>query len=76
MLYRKSLYTLALSLATTQGLDEGSVAEIHRRYGDHLYGRGEYDGAMQQFVCTIGHVQPSYVIRKVGLVPFLQTELN
>jgi Tfp pilus assembly protein PilF len=65
MLYRKSLYGLALSLAKTQQLDESSVADIHRQYGDHLYAKGEYDNAMQQFVQTIGHLQPSYVIRKV-----------
>lgn len=65
MLYRKSQFTVALNLASTQRLDESSVADIHRQYGDHLYSKGDYDGAMQQFVQTIGHVQPSYVIRKV-----------
>lgn len=70
MLYRKSLYLLALNLAKTQQLDESSVADIHRQYGDHLYSKADYDGAMQQFVQTIGYLQPSYVIRKV--VPFLE----
>jgi len=69
MLYRKSLYSLALSLAKTQRLDEASVADIHKQYGDHLYAKGEYDNAMQQFVQTIGHLQPSYVVRKVCLLP-------
>ena len=59
------MYPVALSLAKTQRLDESSVADVHRQYGDHLYSKGEYDGAMQQFVQTIGYVQPSYVIRKV-----------
>lgn len=65
MLYRKSLYSLALSLAKTQRLDEASVADIHKQYGDHLYAKGDYDNAMQQFVQTIGNLQPSYVVRKV-----------
>ena len=65
MIYRKSLYSLALSLAATQKLDEASQADIHRQYGDSLYTKGDYDGAMQQYVQTIGHLQPSYVIRKV-----------
>ena len=65
ILYRKSLYLMALSLAKTQGLDEATVADIHKQYGDHLYVKGDYDGAMQQYVQTIGHVQASYVIRKV-----------
>jgi vacuolar protein sorting-associated protein 11 len=64
MLYRRSLHLLALNLAKTQGLDESSVSDIHRQYGDHLYSKADYDGAMQQFVQTIGHLQPSYVIRK------------
>ena len=52
-------------MAKTQNMDVASVADIHKQYGDHLYGKGDYDGAMQQFVQTIGHLQPSYVIRKV-----------
>ncbi|PCH37664.1 vacuolar membrane protein [Wolfiporia cocos MD-104 SS10] len=79
MLYRKGMYSVALSLAKTQRLDESSVADVHRQFGDHLYSKGEYDGAMQQFVKTIGYVQPSYVIRKFldaqrihNLVTYLQ----
>ncbi|KAJ2919879.1 hypothetical protein MD484_g584, partial [Candolleomyces efflorescens] len=79
MLYRKSLYPIALNLAKTQDMDEASVADIHKRYGDHLYGRGSYDEAMQQYLRTIGWVQPSYVIRKFldsqrihNLVTYLQ----
>ncbi|KAH8094673.1 hypothetical protein BXZ70DRAFT_947050 [Cristinia sonorae] len=64
MLYRVSQYLLALNLAKTQNLDESSVANIHKQYGDHLYAKGDYDGAMQQYLKTIGNVQPSYVIRK------------
>lgn len=68
------MYPLALSLATTQNLDEANVADIHRQYGDHLYSsKGDYDGAMAQYIKTMGWVQPSYVIRKVscsGNIPF------
>ncbi|KAK7684969.1 hypothetical protein QCA50_011804 [Cerrena zonata] len=65
MLYSKSQFPLALSLAKTQGLDASHVADIHRQYGDHLYNKAEYDGATQQYVKTIGHAQPSFVIRKL-----------
>lgn len=64
MLYRKGLYPTALNLAKSQQLDNASVADIHRQYGDHLYGKGDYDSAMQHFMKTIGYVQASYVIRK------------
>jgi vacuolar protein sorting-associated protein 11 len=78
MLYRKGQYTLALQLAKTQKLDDSGVADIHRQYGDSLYGRGEYDGAMQQYVQTLGHLQPSYVIRKVNcfLLPWYAMHLH
>ncbi|RPD67906.1 hypothetical protein L226DRAFT_517741 [Lentinus tigrinus ALCF2SS1-7] len=79
MLYRKGLYLLALNIAETQKLDESHIADIHKQYGDHLYTKGDYDGAMQQYIQTIRYVQPSYVIRKFldaqrihNLVTYLQ----
>lgn len=33
-------------------------------YGDHLYKKGDFEGAMQQYQNTIGHLDPSYVIRR------------
>ncbi|ORY30605.1 putative vacuolar membrane protein [Naematelia encephala] len=64
VLYRRNLFTLAISLARSQGVSEAGIADIHRRYGDYLYGKGDYDGAMSQFVKTLSFLQPSYVIRK------------
>ncbi|KAK4689022.1 vacuolar protein sorting-associated protein 11, partial [Tremellales sp. Uapishka_1] len=64
VLYRRNLYTLAISLAKSQGISEAGVGEIHKRYGDYLYGKGDFDGSMSQFVKTLGFLQPSYVIRK------------
>ncbi|TFK46662.1 hypothetical protein OE88DRAFT_880671 [Heliocybe sulcata] len=79
MMYQRGQYLLALNVAKTQRLDDSSVADIHRQYGDHLYGKGDYDGAMQQYLQTIGHLQASYVIRKFldaqrihNLVTYLQ----
>jgi hypothetical protein len=65
VLYRRNLYTLAIALARSSSLAEDGVGEIHRRYGDYLYTKGDFDGAMNQFVKTLGFLQPSYVIRKV-----------
>ncbi len=42
------------------------LADIHRRHAEHLYAKGDFEGAMNQFVKTIGWTQPSYVIRKVS----------
>ncbi len=63
-LFKRSLHKLALDLATAQQADAGTVAGIHQRWGDHLYGKGEYDAAMGQYLDTIGHLEPSYVIRR------------
>ncbi|KAI0263429.1 hypothetical protein BC834DRAFT_971409 [Gloeopeniophorella convolvens] len=79
MLYRRGFYVLALDVAKTQQMGAESVADIHRQYGDYLYAKPDYDAAMQQYLQTIGHVQPSYVIRKFldaqrihNLVTYLQ----
>lgn len=76
ILFRKSLFLLAVNLARSHAARAGSpdvatgvepiLADIFRKYGDHLYVKGDFEGAMTQFVKTIGWTQPSYVIRKVG----------
>lgn len=62
LLYEKHLYTLALSFAYTQNLD---TTDVHRHHGDYLYEKGDYEGAMKEYVQTIGGVRGSYVVRKV-----------
>lgn len=65
ILIGKVLYANAISLARSEGVDASVIAGLHKQYGDHLYLKGEYDPAIQQFVKTLGYLQPSYVIRKV-----------
>ena len=62
-LFRKNMYDMAITLAKSQHYSDGLV-EIFRQYGDHLYGKGSYDAAILQYISTIGHLEPSYVIRK------------
>ena len=38
------------------------VARIHREFAEHLYAKGDYAGAAEQFVLTIGELPPSSVI--------------
>ena len=40
------------------------MADIRRRYGDHLYAKHDYDAAMAQYAATTGFMEPSYVIRR------------
>lgn len=42
----------------------GVVAEVHRRAGDALYGRRDYGAAVAEYCETVGHLEPSYVIRR------------
>jgi hypothetical protein len=67
-LFKKSFYQLAISLARSSGVDDAGIADIYAKYGDHLYVKGDFDGSVAQYVKTLGYLQPSYVIRKVGIM--------
>ena len=75
LLFKKNLYGLAIQLAKSQELGEEGMIEIYQQYGDHLYVKGEYDGSIAQYIKTIGHLEPSYIIRKVQPKK-LQTRVN
>ncbi|KAJ3616654.1 hypothetical protein Zmor_011760 [Zophobas morio] len=64
LLFRKHLYAIAVKMATDHGLREATVADIHKRYGDHLFSKGEFNRAVDQYLRTVGIVEPSYVLRK------------
>nr|CAB3267620.1 vacuolar protein sorting-associated protein 11 homolog [Phallusia mammillata] len=64
MLFKKNLYSLAVNLAKSQNLGEEGLVEIFTQYGDHLYSKGDFDNAITQYIRTIGHLEPSYIIRK------------
>ena len=66
VLFRRSLHKLALDLAGCAGAGPTTLAAIHQRWGDHLYVKGDYDQAMVQYLGTLGHLEPSYVIRRYG----------
>lgn len=63
-LFKKNLYPTAINLAKSQSYDDGLI-DIFTQYGDHLYSKNDYDGAIAQYIRTIGKLEPSYVIRKV-----------
>ena len=67
-LLSRHLYSLAIDLARSEALGDSSIAKIHQQYGDHLYQKGDYEGAMKQYIRTLGHVPPSYVVRKVSVI--------
>ncbi|ROW06927.1 hypothetical protein VMCG_04113 [Cytospora schulzeri] len=69
MLYQRNLYPFAIALAQKAGLGVQQQNVIFRKYGDHLYQKGEYDQAMAQYIKAIDNTEPSQVIRK-----FLDTQ--
>ncbi|KAK8094198.1 WD40 repeat-like protein [Apiospora hydei] len=69
LLYQRNLYPLAINLAKESGMDKQQQNVIYRRYGDHLYQKGDYDNAMSQYIKAIDNTEPSQVIRK-----FLDTQ--
>ncbi|KAJ1657403.1 Vacuolar protein sorting-associated protein 11 [Dispira simplex] len=64
ILYKQNLYPLAVQMATRSRYNPENIAEIYQRYGDYLYSQDDYDGAMDQYLYTVGYIEPSYVIRK------------
>lgn len=46
-------------------MDSAQLNVMHRKYGDHLYKKQDYDTAMQQYLTAIDNTEPSQVIRKV-----------
>lgn len=69
ILYQRNLYILAINLAQKSGVDNALQNMIFRKYGDHLYQKGDYDTAMQQYLRAIDNTEPSQVIRR-----FLDTQ--
>lgn len=69
MLYQRNMYPLALELGRGAGLDNSQQSIIHRKFGDYLYQKGDYDGSMVQYIRAIDTTEPSQVIRK-----FLDTQ--
>mmetsp|Transcript_24 Transcript_24/g.67 ORF Transcript_24/g.67 Transcript_24/m.67 type:complete len:963 (-) Transcript_24:145-3033(-) len=64
LLFRKNMYTVALQLAEADQAEASVVADIQRKYGDHLYAKNDYDAAIAAYVETVGFLEPSYVIRR------------
>jgi len=59
-----NLYPTAVEVAAKAKCKPQAIMDIYRMYGDHLYKKADWDGAVEQYGFTIGHVEPSYVIRR------------
>lgn len=72
MLFKKNLFEMAINLAKSQHLDSDGLAQIFMQYGDHLYSKGNHDGAVQQYIRSVGGqahgLEPSF--RGEGWTPW------
>ncbi|KAL6781149.1 VPS11 [Auxenochlorella protothecoides x Auxenochlorella symbiontica] len=64
VLYRTRAYALALALARSERADAATLAEVRLQYADALYAKRDYDAALEQYLGTMGHLEPSYVIQR------------
>ncbi|XP_050072168.1 vacuolar protein sorting-associated protein 11 homolog [Anopheles maculipalpis] len=64
VLFKKNLYDIAVRIAKCNQYDAEGLAGIFKQYGDHLYSKGDFAGAVEQYAKTIGHLEPSYVIQR------------
>jgi len=72
--FKRSFYNEAYRFAKNQNCQESLLAEISRLHGDLLYSKSDFQAAIKQYILTLGHVEPSYVIRKfldVSQIDFL-----
>jgi vacuolar protein sorting-associated protein 11 len=63
-LYKKNMYDTAVKIAKNNQYDAEGLSDIFKQYGDHLYGKANFSGAVEQYIRTIGFLEPSYVIRR------------
>jgi vacuolar protein sorting-associated protein 11 len=63
-LYKKNMYDTAVKIAKNNQYDAEGLSDIFKQYGDHLYGKANFAGAVEQYIKTIGYLEPSYVIRR------------
>ncbi|CAI5443623.1 unnamed protein product [Caenorhabditis angaria] len=64
ILIKKNLYDVAIGIAKNSKDGGEQLKGIHRKYADYLYGKGDYDNAINEYKETIGMLEPSYVIKK------------
>ena len=63
-LFKKNFYDVAIKIAKSNQYDSYGLVDIFRQYGDHLYSKADFSGAIENYIKTIGQLEPSYVIRR------------
>ena len=63
LLVQKNLYSAAVVVAYADpSFPATEITNLYRRYAEHLYRKGDFIGAMEQYIHTIGSLESSHVI--------------
>jgi vacuolar protein sorting-associated protein 11 len=63
LLVQKNLYAAAISMAYADpSFPPGDITALYRRHAEHLYRKGDYSAAMDQYIYTIGSLESAHVI--------------
>lgn len=63
LLVQKNLYSAAIFVAYADpSYEMAEVTSLYRKHSEYLYRKGDYSGAIDQYIHTIGSLEPSHVI--------------
>lgn len=63
LLVQKNLYSAAIFVAYGDPSYEiADITSLYRQHAEYLYRKGDYGGAIDQYIHTIGSLEPSHVI--------------
>jgi vacuolar protein sorting-associated protein 11 len=75
LLIQKNLYSAAITVAYFDpSYDASDVTSLYQAYAEYLYGKGDFSGAIDQYMHTIGSIETSHVIFRyldAPKIPFL-----
>lgn len=63
LLVQKNLYAAAISMAYADpSFQPSDITALYRRHAEHLYRKGDFSAAMDQYIYTIGSLESAHVI--------------
>lgn len=63
LLVQKNLYSAAAFIAYADpSYDVSEITSLYQKHAEHLYRKGDFSGSIDQYILTIGSLEPSHVI--------------
>ena len=63
LLVQKNMFSAAIFVAFTDpSYAPTEITALYRRHAEYLYRKGDYKGAIEQYIHTIGSLEPSHII--------------